>query len=184
MMKGDDHCHFRWLMPPNATISERGEPSELGERLSDDYRATSEVEAAWKALKRSNRLLGGNFSLAPSPSCSAMARKGVRLCVTPWQLGVPNVIRYLPSVMSKKASRPVREVEVTTTKVIVEIDETPQDEAFEDSKHSELGSLWYQHSYPAMAAAYLPGATAQWTRLRARGDETNRLELHCGEMEK
>ena len=79
---------------------------------------------------------------------------------------------------------PVREVEVTTTKVIVEIDETPQDEAFEDSKHSELGSLWYQHSYPAMAAAYLPGATAQWTRLRARGDETNRLELHCGEMEK
>lgn len=201
MMKGDDHCHFRWLMPPNATISELGEPSELGERLSDDYRAASEVEGAWKALKRSNRLLGGHFFTCAIPImqrhgeqgrqavCDALAawgaERGSLLAKRHVEKGIKaSLINFVRAHdLPARLIWPVREVEVTTTKVIVEIDETPQDEAFEDSKHSELGSLWYQHSYPAMAAAYLPGATSRWTRLRAGGDETNRLELHCGEME-
>jgi len=72
---------------------------------------------------------------------------------------------------------PVREIEISPERVVVEIDETPQDEAFADSDATELGMLWYQASYPAMARAYMPGASARWSALVSRGDATNRLEL-------
>src|SRR5436305_7223062 len=60
-MKGDDHCHFQWIMPPNAQKLELGEPSELGRKLARDYQAGTDLEAAWRSLKRSNRLVGGRF---------------------------------------------------------------------------------------------------------------------------
>ena len=195
LMKGDDHCHFRWLMPPNAKMGELGDPTELGERLSEDYRATSELEGAWKALKRSNRLLGGNFFTCAVPImqrhgddgrdavCDALAAWGAergellqqRHLEKNLEPSLTNFVRFhdLPA----RLIWPVREIELTHNKVIVEIDETPQDDAFEDAKLTELGRLWYEHSYPAMADAYLPGTIAHWTQLRARGDETNRLEL-------
>ena len=40
-----------------------------------------------------------------------------------------------------------------------------------------IAQLWYEGSYPAMAEAYLSGATAEWTQLKSRGDSLNRLEL-------
>ena len=61
LMKGDDHCHFQWIMPPNAEKLDLGEPSELGRKLARDYTASTDIEAAWLSLKRSNRLVGGRF---------------------------------------------------------------------------------------------------------------------------
>ena len=61
LMKGDDHCHFQWIMPPNARKLELGAPSALGQKLARDYTAGSEIEGAWLSLKRSNRLVGGRF---------------------------------------------------------------------------------------------------------------------------
>ena len=195
LMKGDDHCHFRWLMPPNASVGELGTPTELGERLSDDYRATSEIEGAWKALKRSNRLLGGHFFTCAIPImkrhgdegrdavCDALAawgaERGALLKSRHQEKGIEeSLINFIRSHdLPARLIWPLREVEVSEHKVVVEIDETPQDDAFEDSKLTDLGCLWYENSYPAMAAAYLPGTSAEWTRLRARGDDTNRLEL-------
>ncbi len=69
------------------------------------------------------------------------------------------------------------EVAASATRVGVEIGDTPQDDAWADADGHELGTLWYETAYPAMVAAYLPGAGAQWTRLRARGDAVSRLEL-------
>jgi hypothetical protein len=60
---------------------------------------------------------------------------------------------------------------------VVEIAETPHEEAWEDLKAKDIGSLWYEGSYPAMAQAYLPGLTASWAQLRSNGAAVNRLEL-------
>ena len=64
LMKGDDHCHFQWVMPPDAEKLDLGEPTELGRRLARDYQAESDIEGAWQALKRTNRLVGGRFVTA------------------------------------------------------------------------------------------------------------------------
>src|SRR5260221_10950472 len=39
LMKGDDHCHFQWIMPPNARTLDLGEPSELGRKLARDRKS-------------------------------------------------------------------------------------------------------------------------------------------------
>ena len=197
LMKGDDHCHFRWLMPPAAPALELGEPTELGTRLSRDYKAASETEEAWNALKRSNRLLGGHFFTCAIPIIERHGEEGraaVAAALESWgrergkklrerqeERGTPisleNFIRDhdLPA----RLIWPMREVEMSEGRVVVEFDETPQDEAFEDHDHRDLGRLWYEASYPAMAEGYLPGASAEWRLLRSRGDATNRLELSC-----
>ncbi len=70
------------------------------------------------------------------------------------------------------------EVEASATRVVIEIGDTPQDDAWADADVRELGALWYETVYPLMVAAYLPGAGAHWASLRARGDAVSRLELN------
>jgi len=195
LMKGDDHCHFRWIMPPAAAAHDPGATTALGTRLADDYRAASEIEGAWKALKRSNRLLGGHFFTCAAPIIERHGepgRQAVRQALEDWGAERGRLLRRRHEEQGRAVSLesfiaahdlparliwPVREIESGPHRVVVEIDETPQDEAFADSDAMDLGRLWYEASYPAMAGAYLPGATAAWTRLRSRGDATNRLEL-------
>ena len=198
LMKGDDHCHFRWLMPPNSQEVHLGLPTKLGERLADDYRNGSELEAAWKALKRANRLLGGHFFTCAQPIIERhgeLGQQAVRDALASWggergellaeqhqsrgmELSLENFIRHHD--LPVRLIWPLREIEMTSARVVVEIDETPQDEAFDDTGLTELGQLWYEAAYPAMVSAYLPAADAVWTRLLSRGDRTNRLELSLG----
>ena len=195
LMKGDDHCHFRWLMPPAAPALELDEPTDLGNRLSRDYIAASETEEAWNALKRSNRLLGGHFFTCALPIIERHGEEGraaVAAGLESWGRERGSKLRERHEERGKDISLesfirdhdlparliwPMREIEVSENSVVVEFDETPQDEAFEDHDHRDLGRLWYEASYPAMAEGYMPGATASWTLLRSRGDVTNRLEL-------
>ena len=195
LMKGDDHCHFRWLMPPAAPALELGEATELGTRLARDYRSGSKQEDAWNALKRSNRLLGGHFFTCAVPVIERHGEDGraaVVAALESWGRERGRLLhkRHLeqgrePSLLAFIADHdlpmrlvwPMREMEMADDHVVVEFDETPQDEAFEDHDQRDLGRLWYEASYPAMAEAYLPGTKAQWTKLRSRGDATNRLDL-------
>lgn len=195
LMKGDDHCHFRWLMPPDAAELELGDPTELGARLASDYEATSEIEGAWKSLKRSNRLLGGHFFTCAVPIIErhgAAGREAVREALVNWGrerghlLRARHAERDIAVTLANFIRRhdlpvrliwPLREVEVNDHRVIVEIDDTPQDQAWADAGAFELARLWYEASYPAMAAAYLPRTRSRWTALRANGDATNRLSL-------
>ena len=195
LMKGDDHCHFRWIMPPNARDLDLGAPTELGERLAVDYQAASDLEGAWKSLKRSNRLLGGHYFTCAQPVMDrhgAEGREAVIAGLTSWgaergrllrerhqagglALSAENFVRHhdLPA----RLIWPVREIEMSPQRAVVEIDETPQDDAWDDAGLRELGALWYDVSYAAMADTYRAGATATWSALTARGDATNRLEV-------
>ena len=195
LMKGDDRCHFRWIMPPASAAHDPGAVTELGERLSDDYRAASEVEGAWKSLKRSNRLLGGHYFTCALPIIERhgeAGREAVAQALADWGAERGRRLRQRHEERGLTVSLesfivdhdlpmrliwPVREIESGPARVVVEIDATPQDEAFADSAAQDLGQLWYEASYPAMAQAYLPGTRAVWSALLSRGDTTNRLEL-------
>ena len=166
-----------------------------GERLAVDYQAASDLEGAWKSLKRSNRLLGGHYFTCAQPVMDrhgAEGREAVIAGLTSWgaergrllrerhqagglALSAENFVRHhdLPA----RLIWPVREIEMSPQRAIVEIDETPQDDAWDDAGLRELGALWYDVSYAAMADTYRAGATATWSALTARGDATNRLEM-------
>ena len=195
LMKGDDHCHFRWIMPPASAAHDPGAVTPLGEKLAHDYNAASEIEGAWKSLKRSNRLLGGHFFTCARPIIERHGQEGraaVAEALADWgayrgrRLRARHEERGRPlSLESFVADHdlpmlliwPVREIESGPRRLVVEIDETPQDEAFLDADAADLGRLWYEASYPAMAQAYMPGTRALWSALVSRGDATNRLEL-------
>lgn len=194
-MKGDGHCHFRWLMTPDAPDLDLGKATELGESLADDYVAVSEIEGAWKALKRSNRLLGGHFFTCAIPMIERHGdegREAVVAALESWgaerdrklrdrheaESGGISLERFVREHdLPERIIWPLREIEMSENHVVVEFEDTSQDQAFEDHQHRDLGRLWYEASYPAMAADYMPGTTAVWSALRSRGDETNRLEL-------
>ena len=64
-------------MPPGAQTLALGEPTELGKRLARDYRAGSDIEGAWQALKRTNRLVGGRFVTAARVLVDTFADDGL-----------------------------------------------------------------------------------------------------------
>jgi hypothetical protein len=194
LMKGDDHCHFRWVMPPNAQALNLGEPSELGLTLARDYTATTDLEAAWRSLKRSNRLVGGRFYTAAKVVLERHGEQGraaVLEALKRWGGERGKFLRQEheasgiePSLESfvRHHDLPARfvwhtEVTIEPGRVILDVHETPHDQAWSDLQAQEYATLWYEGSYPAMAEAYLPGARAAWTKLRSKGDATNRLEL-------
>jgi hypothetical protein len=194
MMKGDDHCHFQWIMPPNAKKLELGEPSELGRKLARDYQANSDIEAAWLSLKRSNRLVGGRFYTHASVILERHgdagrevilealrqwgADRGRRLLQEHEAAGIePSLANFIRHHDMPAAFVWRHQTTLAPEGAIIEIAETPHEQAWKDVSALEFGALWYESSYPAMARAYLPGATAVWTKLRSRGDDVNRLEL-------
>ncbi|MCA9877573.1 MAG: L-2-amino-thiazoline-4-carboxylic acid hydrolase, partial [Thermomicrobiales bacterium] len=61
MMKGDDHCAFRWVMPGNARSLDLGEPTALGRRLARTYEQATDEEGALNAMRRTSRLVGGCY---------------------------------------------------------------------------------------------------------------------------
>jgi hypothetical protein len=195
MMKGDDHCHFQWIMPPDAQRLELGAPSELGKRLARDYQATSDVEGAWQALKRTNRLVGGRYishARAIIEKFGDDGRDTVRRGLRSWgrlrgehlrkEHEAKGIARDALGFM-RRHDMPfatvwdMHEKVATENEFVAEIRETPHDEAWRDMRATELGPLWYEESYAAMAEAYSPGATARWTRLMCRGDAVSEIHV-------
>ena len=195
LMKGDDHCHFQWIMPPNAEPLDLGEPSQLGRKLARDYQASSDIEAAWLSLKRSNRLVGGRFYTHASVILDRHGEEGRALILEAlrrWGAERGTLLRreHEAEGIEPSVAHFIRHHDMPAHMVwqqqiehlpgggaVLDIIETPHEEAWEDVRAAELGALWYEGSYPAMAEAYMSGLTATWTRLKARGDASNRLEL-------
>lgn len=194
LMKGDDHCHFQWIMPPNAERLELGEPSDFGRRLARDYSAESELEAAWRSLKRSNRLVGGRFFSHVKVILDRHGEEGrevIAEALRAWGAERGRLLRKEHQDAGVEISiasfiehhdMPLRFVWQQTAVVVdshgyVEIGDTPHEEAWEDYDALDCGAMFYRESYPAMAQAYEPGLSAVWTRLRSQGDAVNRLEL-------
>jgi len=195
MMKGDDHCHFQWVMPPNAERLELGEPTELGRRLARDYQATADVEAAWQALKRTNRLVGGRYVTAARVLVEHFADDGldtIRGAMRAWgKLRGEHLrgehelksIAHTPANFMRHHDLPFATVWDVDEKIadaasfVAQIYDTPHDEAWRDMMATDLGALWYEASYAAMIDSYLPGAKLEWTKLTCRGDVVNELRI-------
>ncbi len=195
LMKGDDHCHFQWIMPPEAEALELGAPSELGKKLAKDYQPSSDLEEAWLSLKRTTRLIGGQyFTLAKAliERHGDGGREVIAEALTEWgrergallrkaheeagiDISLESFIRHHDLPLTLVCD--TREVEASPGHLVAEIGYTPQDDGWADNNVQDLGTLWYEVAYPAMVAAYLPGATATWTSLFARGDAVSRLEM-------
>lgn len=196
MMKGDDHCRFEWVMPPGAASLDLGAPSPLGKKLAQDYDAASEVEGAWKSLKRTTRLMGGRFYTIAKPLLERHGEAGravLRDGLVKWgeergrilrreheEAGLPvgfqSFIRQhdLPARYVWR----VREIEMSPARAVLEIEETPHEEAWDDYQAGDIAQLWHEAAYPPMVATYLPGASARWLSLRGRaGAEASRLEM-------
>lgn len=195
LMKGDDHCHFQWVMPPDAQSIELGEPSDFGRRLARDYTADTDLEAAWKSLKRSNRLVGGRFYTHAGVILERHGDEGREVILEALERwggergrllrqeheraghkpSVANFIRYhdFPIHMVWRHSIDLQ----PNGDASLDIFAAPHDEVWEDVESVEMGKLWYQGAYPAMARAYMSELVAEWTQLKANGDPVNRLEL-------
>lgn len=195
MMKGDDHCHFQWVMPPDAQRLELGVPSDLGVKLARDYGGSTDIEAAWRSLKRSNRLVGGRFHSHVSVILDRHGEEGrdvILEALEAWgtergqlmrkqhqeaglEISLSNFVRHhdMPAQFVWRHS-----ATVGPRSAVIEIAETPHDEALEDLNGLELAGLWYEGSYPAMAQAYIPGVKASWTQLQSKGGAVNRLEIN------
>jgi hypothetical protein len=195
LMKGDDHCHFRWIMPPDAQKLELGEPTLRGRKLSQYYQAHTEVEGAWQALVRTDRLLGGRFYVIAKVLLDRHGKAGHEAVIDGlkrWgadrgrilreeheERGVArNLVNFVVEHdLPIRFAWEVRHIEMEPKRVIIEINDSPHDDAWKDLGVGELTADWYETSYPAMIDAYLPGAQAKWASLRGRGDTTNLLEL-------
>lgn len=195
LMKGDDHCHFRWVMPPDAQVLDPGQPSELGRRLARDYVASTNLEAAWMSLKRSNRLVGGRFYAHARVILDRHGEDGriaILMALEKWGAERGRLLRAeheeagietCVASFIRHHDMPVHMIWSHSIEMlpdggaVLEISDTPHDEAWEDTMSVELGALWYRGAYPAMARAYLPNLVAEWTQLKADGALSNRLEL-------
>ena len=199
LMKGDDHCHFQWVMPPDAQKLGLGEPTELGKRLARDYRAESDIEGAWQALKRTNRLVGGRFVTAARVLVDKFGTEGVetiRDAMRRWgrmrgehlrvdheKAGIP----VSPASFMRHHDLPfstvwdIEEIEADDDCFQALVRDTPHDEAWRDmDTEPVLGPIWYECSYAAMCEAYLPNARLEWKRLICRGDDTNEIRIERG----
>lgn len=194
MMKGDDHCHFRWVMPPNSEKLNLGESSALGRKLAADYVAASDLEAAWLSLKRSDRLMGGRFYTAARVLLDRHGEAGVevlREALRNWGADRGRRLRrefdetgIEPTVQNfvRRHDLPlslvweVKVMEDGAHRWVIEIGDTPHEQAWADIDGLDIGRYWYEESYPAMAAAFDERASACWIALRPQGT-CNRLEL-------
>ncbi|HEX5499247.1 MAG TPA: L-2-amino-thiazoline-4-carboxylic acid hydrolase, partial [Thermomicrobiales bacterium] len=61
MMKGDDHCSFRWIIPAGSPGLANFPPSPLGQKLAQYYVAETPARAVYDAMARTSRLIGGRY---------------------------------------------------------------------------------------------------------------------------
>ena len=197
MMKGDDHCHFQWIMPAGAEALDFGEPTALGMRLAEAYRAETDEDAAWKSLKRSNRLVGGRYVTAARVLIDRYGDRGIEVIreglrawgrlrgqvlrreheKRGWPLDLVTLMHHhdLPYQTVWEVAERVAEPD----RFVAEIRYTPQDEAWRDLDATAIGAHWYEPAYEALVDEYMPDAKLRWQKLMCRGDEVNELHIQA-----
>lgn len=177
MMKGDDHCAFRWIMPADARVIEPAPPSPLGEKLAAYYRAETPGRAIYDAMIRTSRLIGGRywtmasalFELHPEDRAEAVLRRFLRS----WAEQRGHVCRERQLSRGKPLTDPhllagldfapdyVWDFAIATASdvdVEIAIDWTPLDDAWRDLQVGRLAEVFWQESLPAFLSAYQPGS--------------------------
>lgn len=202
MMKGDDHCHFQFVMPATAQPQNLGEPTELGMKLANYYRSASELEDAWHVLIRSDRLFGLFFySLASAiltrhgndvgqdiineamrsfgeERGSILRREHLENGI---EISVDNFIdnHDLPTKFAWEYNKSFSS---TSADLAIDILYTPHDDAWSDYGSSNFSDLFYETSYPAMANGYDPRINATCQSVEIDGRKMMRLSLSSHEL--
>ena len=152
-----------------------------GKRLARDYHAESDIEGAWQALKRTNRLVGGRFIIAARVLIDKFGDDGVetvRDAMRRWgrmrgehlraeheEAGIP----ISPASFMRHHDLPfstvwdIEEIEASDECFHAVMHDTPHDEAWRDMDADPvLGPVWYECSYVSMREAYLRHARLEW----------------------
>lgn len=196
MMKGDDHCHFRWMLPIGAHEVDYSPPSMLGKKLAQNYVAETPERASYDALIRTSRLIGGRywtmtealFADYPADEAEACIRRFLRSWATQRgellrrdheAKGVPltaaNLVREIDM-----ASKYVWEMSEETTahdRYIATVDWTPMDDAWSDLNASPVAELFWEESLPEVARAYNPRLSLEVAELRWSGGDRMRFVI-------
>ncbi len=196
LMKGDDHCHFRWLMPPNARELVPWPPTELGKKLAQYYKSDSPERAAYNALVRTSRLLGGRFWTAARATLDRHPKAEAVACLKRWlrswatQRGQMLAAAHKAKGLERSAVNLVRQMDLgcqyvwemaegTATPALYEavVQWTPMDDAWVDLRAAEQADLFWEETFPAMARGYKPSLEVELPALQWRGDSETRLRV-------
>lgn len=189
MMKGDDHCHFRWVMPATATEVESWPPTTLGLKLARYYQAETPERAAYDAMVRTSRLMGGRYwtmvSALYSHHDAQSADDVIRQFLRSWgrQRGQLMRIRHLEKGVPLLPEYFVRDMDLSPH-IVWEmhqeqglkdsqqmfIDFTPMDDAWTDLECAHAAKMFWEESLPAMVGAYSEDMSVDLTELVWRGD--------------
>jgi hypothetical protein len=194
MMKGDDHCHFRWVMPATARQLELGPPTALGRRLARYYRADTPQRGAYDALVRTSRLIGGRYwtmtrALLARHHAEA-AEAVIRRFLRRWGAQRGGLLRaeHEARRLAPSPENLIREIDLAAKYVwemteecrsrdryVVTVAWTPMDEAWADLDAGCAARLFWEESLPPLAEHYDPALSLEIAALRWRGDDRTRL---------
>jgi L-2-amino-thiazoline-4-carboxylic acid hydrolase-like protein len=189
MMKGDDHCAFRWIMPANAQRLDLGEPSELGRRLAETYAAETPEQGALNAMRRTSRLVGGCYLTMTRPLFERHPESAAETRRTFLRIWAEERGRLMRRRHEERGLEPtpanfVREMDFCV-RYVWEFDErvsgadryearigwTPMDQAWADYDEADAACAFWEETYPALAGGYDAGLTVDLPSLTWRGDQ-------------
>ncbi len=188
MMKGDDHCAFRWIMPANAASLDLGDPTELGRRLARTYVSDTAEQGAVNAMLRTSRLVGGCYLTMTRPLVArhpATAAETRRRFLQVWaeERGRRLRERHRERGIAATPANFVREMDFCA-RYAWDLDEradapdryeagvawTPMDQAWIDYDEADAARAFWEVSYPALARGYDDRFDLTLPMLTWRGD--------------
>jgi hypothetical protein len=198
MMKGDDHCAFRWVLPASARPLELGEPSELGLRLARTYDAGTPGQGAVNAMLRTSRLIGGCYITMVGPLRDrhpGEADHVLRAFLRRWSTERGRLMRERTDAAGQAPTPdqflrdmdfgPLFAWDAETTRtaggdVELVVRDTPMDRAFADYDEGAAATIFWEESLPALAEGYGSNLTVDLPELRWRGDAATRIVVSGG----
>jgi L-2-amino-thiazoline-4-carboxylic acid hydrolase len=198
MMKGDDHCSFRWALPGDAAPVANTPPSELGNKLAEYYEPTTPQQAVYSALLRTSRLIAGRYwtfarailDRHAAPEADTCLRRGLRAWAS--QRGALMRATELERGSTTDPINFVRHMDLACsyvwelTELVVEprryeamVEWTPLDDAWRDLDAGYLAALFWEETMPALAASYRSDMRVELPLLHWRGDAGTRLHISC-----
>lgn len=186
--KGDPICRFRCAMPPQKAGASKPNPTPLGERLAENYRARNAAEAGRLAMKRYARNFGGFCSLLAKQMIETYGHEGEevvrqlyrkyaeargrRLRVDHERVGLAPT----PANAIKHNDEPyypiwkIEEHEVSDTQYIADIIYCPYAEAWADLGQESMGSIYCTEVYPAMLRGYEAHIECEIPQIKSKSD--------------
>lgn len=196
MMKGDDYCAFRWIMPADARDLALGEPTELGRRLAQTYEQATDEEGALNAMRRTTRLIGGCYMTMVNPlrerHSAAEAVAMQRAFLRAWSRERGELMR---------ADHQARGIAISPANLVREMDFCPRyvwnlsdetcspdryeatigwtalDQAWQDYDLGADAQIFWEETLPALAEGYAPGTRVELPLLRWRGDAETKVRV-------